>query len=100
MSNVIKPSVGRKIWYWRDMAHRVAYNAAIAAGEDYPSDQPWDASVCKALGDRLVNVTVADPNGVVFAKKHVPLNQPDEPAPHQGPHCSWMPFQQGQARAK
>lgn len=86
---IIKPTVGRKLWYWPTPAEK-----------SWSHDQPFDATIVHVLSDRQVNLHVINEVGyIVPAKEGVVLLQPDmkrDPIPGE---CSWMPFQVGQARA-
>ncbi len=81
MSQLIKPTVGRKVWFFPD---------------GNPSTAPWDGNVVKVHSDRTVNVAGFDPNGMPFARISVQLLQEDDPTPPHA-HCTWMPYQIGQA---
>ena len=79
---MIKPTIGRVVWYW-------------------PSenmDQPMAATVAYVWGDRMVNLSVADHNGKQFNVTSVPLLQGDETFKPSGFYCEWMPYQVGQAK--
>lgn len=96
MSNIIKPTIGRKVWYRHDgnttidimggMLHPIAY-----------SDQPMDATVIYVWGDRMVNLRIVDHAGNAFSLASVTLVQEGDATPG-GRYCEWMPYQQGQAR--
>lgn len=82
----ISPSIGRVVWFWRDAPIR-------------PKDaQPEAAIVTYVHNDNLVNLVVFDKNGVPCSNTSVVLRQPGEDVPHV-PHCEWMPYQVGQAKA-
>lgn len=101
MSNVIIPTIGRKLWLWRNGTERTAYEQSKAQGIDHPLDQPLDASICYTHNNNLINVTAADRYGVLTAYTQVALIQDGEPwTEATGKHCSWMPYQQGQAKAQ
>lgn len=96
MSDIIKPVIGRKVWYRHDgrsatdvmggLVHPVAY-----------SDQPMDATIIYVWGDRMVNLRITDHAGNTFALSSVTLVQEGDATPG-GRHCEWMPFQRGQVR--
>lgn len=98
-STVIKPSVGRKVWYRpskHDQQGPVPMQCAVG--------QPLDATVIAVHGDRLVNVLVTDMVGRQFPVLSVTLVQEgdiltacNEGLPL-GRYVEWMPYQQGQAR--
>lgn len=97
-SPVIKPTIGRRVWYWPSAHDR---------GElMYPPDstirqsdqtQPCDAGIVYVHSDRMVNLTVADHNGVMHQRTSVILRQPGEKEPL-GAYAEWMPYQMGQAK--
>lgn len=85
---VITPTIGRQVWFWKSGADRATPNA-----------QPEAATVCYVWGDRMVNLQVISPNGVARSLTSVHLLQPDDPWNETtGQHCCWMPFQVGQAK--
>lgn len=77
---MIKPTIGRVVWYHPDKPH----------------EQPWAAIVCFVHNDSLVNLSVFDENGLGKSKLEVTLVQPDNERP-EGAYCEWMPYQLGQA---
>lgn len=98
-STVIKPTVGRKVWYRpskHDQQGPVPMQCAVG--------QPLDATVIAVHGDRLVNVLVTDMVGRQFPVLSVTLVQEGDilPACNEGlplgRYVEWMPYQQGQAR--
>lgn len=93
---IIKPTVGRVVWYWpnehdmRDMER--CYGSEL---------QPFDAHILYVWSDFLVNLIVFDHTGNAFRRTSVHLKQdsPDAPILEKGKsHCSWMPYQIGQAK--
>lgn len=87
---MIKPTIGRQVWFWRA-------GAVLPADDITLADQPEAATVCYVCGDSLVNLQVIDRNGIPRAETSVSLRQPDDPPWHTTPFCEWMPFQKGQA---
>lgn len=91
---MIHPTIGRRVWYWPSPQDR---------GEtEYPprslilhadQSQPCDAGICYVWGDRTVNLTVADQNGVMHSRTSVQLLQEGDPRPEHGGFCEWMPYQ-------
>jgi hypothetical protein len=57
---------------------------------------PMAAVVARVWSDRMVNLTVFDPDGNPHAKTSVHLIQPGDPSTS-STHCTWMPYQIGQA---
>lgn len=97
---VIKPTVGRRVWYWPSdydrglLEHKPS--TVMTASDD---KQPCDAGVAYVWNDRMVNLTVADHNGVMHQRTSVQLVQEgDPPPPPGGSYAVWMPYQQGQAK--
>lgn len=82
---MIKPSIGRVVWFWE---------SAIAAQRE--NAQPNAALVVFVHNDELVNLTVFSDVGYPGAYQHIPLWQGEGERP-QGMHCEWMPYQKGQA---
>lgn len=82
---MIKPVVGRVVWYWTS-------NAARAAGA-----QPLAAQVAHVWSDTCINIGYLDANGRPSAATSVRLVQDGEDYPSTGPFCEWMPYQKGQA---
>lgn len=95
MSDIIKPTVGRKVWYRHDgqtafdvnggMVHPVAYD-----------DQPMDATVVYVWSDRMVNLRITDHAGNTFSLTSVTLVQEGDHKPS-GAYAEWMPYQKGQS---
>lgn len=95
MSNTtpIKPTIGRRLWFWPGKGTvdftRFAYS---------DSRQPCDAGIAYVHNDKMINITVADQSGVMHGCTSVPLIQPGETPPADGFYCEWMPYQAGQAK--
>ncbi|XVJ69910.1 MAG: hypothetical protein HEQ39_09810 [Rhizobacter sp.] len=96
---VIKPTIGRRVWYWPSEFERTTdpYASNYIAQND--TAQPLDAGIAYVWSDFMVNLTVADQNGVMHARTSVRLLQPGEPAPVGSAYAEWMSYQQGQAKA-
>lgn len=96
MSNIIKPAIGRKVWYRHD--GNPIYDGVPAPWTPTSyGDQPMDATVVYVWGDRMVNLRVTDHAGATFIVTSVTLVQEGDATPG-GRYCEWMPYQQGQAR--
>lgn len=94
---VIKPTIGRRVWYWPS-PHDVDIRTGLGMTQN-DGDQPFDAGVAYVWSDRMVNVSVADHSGKVHWRTSVPLLQEGDPQPADGaPYCQWMPYQQGMAK--
>lgn len=92
MSTIIKPTIGRVVWFYPSSQTGNAGFAAPADGE------PLAAVVAKVWSDNLLNLTVFDANGVAHSRTSVALVQDGEPVPPHGYYATWMPYQVGQAK--
>jgi hypothetical protein len=82
---MIKPTVGRVMWFWNVKEHR--------------GNQPHAAIVTCVLGDNMVNLVAFTPNGVPFPATSVPVIQDGSPfIIGDSPYAEWMPYQIGQAK--
>jgi hypothetical protein len=97
---MIKPSIGRKLWFWES---RAAFDAARANNFDHEllnvAEQPLDATVVAVWNPTMINVYVIDHSGIGRAETSVQLIQEGDVIPP-GRFATWMPFQVGQARAQ
>jgi hypothetical protein len=82
---VIAPTVGRIVHYRQ-----------MTPGQFPGSHDVVPAIITHVHSDRLVNLCVFDANGGTHQKTSVKLVQ-DGDEPEKFAHCSWMPFQKGQA---
>lgn len=92
---MIKPTVGRKVWYRPSETDKKSGtgNPAMAVF----GDQPCDATIIAVHNDRLVNLAIIDHNGGYHVRTSALLLQDDaKPADGQG-YAEWMPYQVGQA---
>lgn len=87
---MIKPTVGRKVWF-RPAPHN---RTLLQVWDDA---QPCDATITYVWHDRMVNVHVIGPNGVTHQFNSVMLLQEGD-APYSTDYCEWMPYQTGQAK--
>lgn len=83
---MIKPTIGRVVWYHPTQADAVA----MSDGDIHP------ALICKVWSDTCVNLAIFDSNGVPYNRTSVFLAQGDGPVPAYG-YAEWMPYQIGQA---
>jgi hypothetical protein len=81
---MIKPSVGRVVWYRPEHVD--------------PEEQPFAAIVTYVWNDRLVNLAVFDHYGVIQTRTSALLVQEGDPKPEVGSYAEWMPYQIGQAK--
>lgn len=103
--SIIKPTVGRKVWYRPSKSDLTGpVPMAVAGSVEAGTDQPLDATVLAVWGDRCINVQVLDITGKAFTKMSVTLMQEGDELPTDGQgcpilggHCEWMPYQQGKA---
>lgn len=78
---MIKPTVGRVVWFYYEAEQMTQYAAIVTA----------------VHSDTCVNLCVFDINGGTHGVMSVFLRQENEPVPA-GPYCEWMPYQIGQAK--
>ena len=81
---MIKPTVGRVVWYTPGMGH------------PWREDAPLAAIVAKVHNDTLVNLMVIDSAGNPHGRPGVELCH-GETRPSGAEYCEWMPYQKGQA---
>jgi hypothetical protein len=79
---MIKPTIGRVVWYWQPST--------------VPLAQPQAALIAWVHSDTLVNLAAFWADGEAYGVKNVPLYQGDGDRPG-GEFCEWMPYQIGQA---
>ena len=80
---MIKPTVGRVVWYVGGSTDRIAQGGQVNA-----------AIVAYVHSDEMVNLAVFDANGVAHSRTSVHLV---EDGAREGAYCTWMPYQKGQA---
>jgi hypothetical protein len=89
---IIKPTVGRVVWFHPS---ELTCEAGFARHKD---GQPYAAIIARVFDfDALVNLTVFDANGHAHSRTSVPLVQDGASVPGSGYYCEWMPYQKGQA---
>ncbi len=81
---MIKPTVGRVVWFWPEPPKTSAC-------------QPCSAQVAFVHSDRMINVGGFDHNGKPIAATSVPLLQDEDFPPAHGPYACWMPYQKAVA---
>ncbi len=86
---MIKPTVGRIVWYRPRSTDNVARNG----------EQPLAAMITGVHSDAHVNLVVFDVNGIAHSRSSVLLLQDGDTAPEAGGYAEWMPYQKGQAAA-
>lgn len=96
---MIKPTVGRKVWY-----RPSRFDATGPGHMTFGGDQPLDATIIAVWGDRMVNVLVTDVMGKQFPVLSAVLLQDDDKPQIDAEgramrgYVEWMPYQQGQAK--
>jgi hypothetical protein len=84
--SLIKPTVGRVLYYYDYSGHYYDYSGQI---------EPLAAIITKVWNDVMINVVVFSEDGSSHGRTSVRLAQEgDSPT---GEQCRWMPFQLGQA---
>ena len=81
---MIKPTVGRGVWYRMQKPKM-------------PEEQPHAAIITFVHDDRRVNITYFGRNGSPFGRTGILLIQDGDEIPEQTAFCEWMPYQKGQA---
>jgi hypothetical protein len=79
---MIKPTVGRVVWFYK-----------YSPGQGHKG--PLAAHVAKVIDDSHVNLMVVDEDGNPRPEKNVYLKQGVEDLASD--YCEWMPYQKGQA---
>jgi hypothetical protein len=82
---VIKPTVGRVVWFWDS-----------ARTAEHPDGEPLAAIIARVWSDTCVNLCVLDSNGTPTVRTSATLYQGEGERPG-GAHAEWMPYQLGQA---
>lgn len=78
---MIKPTIGRVVWFWPGLANE---------------GQPQAAIVAHVWSDTCVNLAVFDANGNASGRTSVLLHQ-DGNERQSACFAEWMPYQKGQA---
>ncbi len=88
---MIKPTVGRVVWYWPSKEYDIR-GLGICGGDS----QPFAAIITHVWSDTCVNLAIFDANGKQFARTSVFLHQEGYERPGEM-FAEWMPYQKGQA---
>jgi hypothetical protein len=91
---MIKPTVGRVLWFTPSVAWATENDVAYGA-----VGEPLAAIVAHVINDRMVNLAAFDQNGKPFNATSVPLKHGDDEdfIPEGSFYATWMPYQKGQA---
>lgn len=89
---VIPPTVGRRVWFWPHSSEVAGMNMSRLHAE-----QPMDAGIAFVGPGPLINISFADHTGRMHHLMSVPLLQDGDEPPADRGHCTWMPYQKGQA---
>ena len=90
-SPVIKPTVGRVVWFYPSQ------NTAEAGFALHPDGGgPYAALIAHVWNDHMVNLSVFDANGAAHPRTSVPMLHGECDVPEHA-FCGWMPHQKGQA---
>lgn len=92
-TNIIKPTVGRIVWYWPSAATQKMCN--LSCNDPL---QPMAAMISYVWHDRMVNLHVIDHAGMEGSITSVSLIQPGDDVPEGRDYCQWMPYQPQQTR--
>jgi hypothetical protein len=94
---MIIPTHGRIVWYTPAIESEGVSGDARLGLVQHDKTKPLAAIVTHVWGDRCVNLTVFDSNGVAHPRTSVTLVQDGDPVNALGRYCEWMPYQKGQA---
>lgn len=84
---MIKPTVGRNVWFWPYGLDR------------QPHAQPYAASIAFVHSDTMINIGYLTEHGEHRAQTSVRLLQDGDSGQGHPCYAEWMPFQVGQAKA-
>ena len=85
---MIKPTVGRMVWFYKYGQTQVDAN-----------EQPMAAIIAHVWNDNMINIAYFDSNGIAHNQTSVYLVQEGEAnPPNPTAFCVWMPYQIGQAK--
>ena len=90
-SPVIKPTVGRVVWFYPSQ------NTDEAGFARHPDGGgPYAALIAHVWNDHMVNLSVFDAIGAAHPRTSVPMLHGECDVPEHA-FCGWMPYQKGQA---
>lgn len=97
---MIKPTIGRKLWYWRTAQQYAAMDQLSHDHVNAVVDvQPEDATIVAVCSASMLNLQVIDHHGVARSETSVMLLKEGDTIPPSR-FATWMPFQVGQAKAQ
>lgn len=82
---MIKPTIGRVVWYY-------------PGGKTQLQSQPLAALIAYVHSDTCINIGYFDRNGVSWSQTSVALEQEPGDADWSYSFCTWMPYQVSQAK--
>lgn len=85
---MIKPTIGRVVWFYPPVAGVPDFNIIHSN-----PPQPCEARIAYVWSDSMINICATDHHGFQRAFTSVRLIQPEEPKPEEGFFCGWMPYQ-------
>lgn len=91
--SLIQPTVGRKIWVFRDVGH---FNNYKARPECW---QPLDGNIVFVHPEGYINVAGFDSHGNHFAYLAVEIIDPEQDSLPMTAFATWMPYQLQSAKA-
>lgn len=99
---MIKPTVGRKVWFIPTNQTAVDYALCMLADTELTTDeetvwQPLDATIVGVHTDTEVNLFVVDTDGNVYGFNNIQLKQDDDDVDETEDYAMWMPYQVTQA---
>lgn len=91
---MIKPTVGRKVWFCPSQEIIEDYNLTLLADvDDSTKMQPLDATIIGVHSDVEVNLFIIDANGDCISQDRVSLLQDADLPPEDTSYAMWMPYQ-------
>lgn len=93
---MIEPTNGHIVWYTPYDAELAGNFGMVVQRDKDGKVVPITAQICAVWGPRMVNLSVTDANGKVFAVTSRTLLQDDDVPNVHGGFAQWMPYQKGQ----
>jgi hypothetical protein len=95
---MIKPTVGRKVWFIPSDYDISMYDYAVLPDPYYPSvNQPLDSTIVAVHSDTLINVSIIDARGELFFTETRLMQDGETILEENESYCMWMPYQVSQA---